>query len=445
VSKLGLLGEAGYAPGHLRYVSGCAAPNSYSYLRNTLFLEGYSLQKLSSQERILRTVASQPVDRIPIHAPIRWDPLTPEPDLNDWKAQPNYQQLIALADQHCDFLCTVDIPEAVPLIDSLHGQGHQFGMATGIFDRRFFLTPPEYVEAFERGDRNGRDYERYRVWTPKGDLTTTDAVTPGVDTVWSLEYLIKDTEDVEKILSIPYRFDPPDVSSFVAARDRLGDRGVTLCFVTSPLVMVSRLMDFQQFLMWTITERPLIDRLINIAYERLAERLRYVLDQGVGPIIRFGGCEQATPPMMPSRFFDEFIIKYESPLWKMVRQAGQIPWVHCHGKIATVIDKFVAQGVQLLDPVEPPPQGDIEFKEAKKRAAAGSMTLIGNIEMNLLETGTPDEVEAEVQKTICEGGKKHLILGASDYAISVVDDHLRDNIVRFIEAGVKYGTFNGNA
>lgn len=401
------------------------------------------MYNLSAQERILRTVAGQAVDRIPIYAPLRWNPLTPEPDPSDWKAQPNYQQLIVLAAQHCDFFGQVDIPESTPISDRLHGQGNQFGTATGIFDRRFLLTHPLYIEAFERGTRNGRDYERYKVRTPQGDLTATDGVTPGVDTVWSLEYLVKDTGDAEKILSIPYRFDPPDVTSFLAARDRLGDRGITYCFVTSPLVMVSRLMDFQQFLMWTMTERPLIDRLMSVAYERVAERLKYVLDQGVGPVIRFGGCEQATPPMMSPRFFDEFIMMYESPLWKMVREAGRIPWVHCHGKISTVIDKFVSAGVQLLDPVEPPPQGDIEMAEAKARAATGPMTLIGNIEMSLLETASPDEVEAAVEKAIGEGGKKHFILGTSDYAIAAVEDHLRDNIVRYIEAGVKYGAFRG--
>ena len=68
---------------------------------------------------------------------------------------------------------------------------------------------------------------------------------------------------------------------------------------------------------------------------------------------------------------------------------GKFPGSHCHGNISTVIDKIVGAGVQLLDPVEPPPQGDIEMKVAKERAAAGPMTLIGNIEMSALETESP--------------------------------------------------------
>lgn len=402
------------------------------------------MKKLSSEERILRTIAGQPVDRIPIFAPLGWNPLQPEPDPDDWKAQPNHKQLIPLVSENCDFYVTLPIPERVS-IGNLKENGSQHGMPTGIFDRRFFLIPPDYIEVLETGVRNGNKYTHYKVHTPKGDLTTTDTIVRGVDTVWTVEPLIKDVDDVEKILSVPYRFDLPDLSDFFAVRDKLGDRGMMVCFVSSPLVMVSRLMEFQKFFEWTLTERPMVERMIRIAHERVAERLQHVLERGVGPIIRFGGCEQATPPMMSPRFFDEFIIKYEGPLWTTVRDAGKILWVHCHGKISTVIDRFVDMGVQLLDPVEPHPQGDIEIAEAKKRAAVGPMTLIGNVEMSTLETCSVDQVEMEVRKAICEGGRKHLILGASDIALSAISDRLRENITRYIESGIKYGTFSSDA
>jgi uroporphyrinogen-III decarboxylase len=396
------------------------------------------MEKLSSHDRILRTIAGQPVDRIPIYSPIRWTPLAPEPEPGDWKAHPNHQALVSLASQWCDPFVKLAIPERIPLggIQDRWNSSH-----TGIFDRRFLMIPPECVQVVEDGERAGRRVTRYRVNTPKGDLTTTEAVTPGVDTIWMLEPLIKDVEDAEKILAVPYRFDPPDLTSFLADKDKLGDRGVTVLVVSSPLVMVSRMMDFQTFLEWTITERSLIDRMMRVAQERTIERLQYALQNGAGPLIRFSGCEQATPPMMSNRFFDGFIVKYEAPLWQITRDAGRIVSVHCHGKVATIIDKFVDLGVQVLDPVEPPPQGDIEIGEAKKRAARGPMTLIGNVELSMLQSCSVDQVEREVRRAICEGGRQYFILGASSLLCSAVDDHLRDNITRFIEAGIKYGSF----
>ncbi len=398
--------------------------------------------KLSSQERILRTVAGQAVDRIPIFAPIPWNPLAPEPRPDSWKAQPLYRDLIPLVAETCDFFVHLDIAEPVPIGNPGGGETIRGIPAGSIFDRRFFLAHPKNIKIVEDRVENGRACTRYRVHTPQGDLTTTDVMPLDTDTVWTTEPLVKDTDDAKKILAAPYRFDPPELDGYRAERDRLGDQGVAVCFVTSPLVMISRMMDFEQMFEWTITERPLFERLLGVVQERLAERLRWALDNGVGPIFRFGGCEQATPPMMSNRFFDEIILRYEAPLWRMVREAGRILWVHCHGRVATVLDRFVEQGVQLLDPVEPPPQGDIEIGVAKARAAAGSMTLIGNVEMSDLQLATPDQIRSKVRAAIGQDDRRYFILGASDVAGAALDNRLYDNIVTFIEAGRDYGTLD---
>ncbi len=395
------------------------------------------MEKLSSRERILRTIAGKPVDHVPLFAPIAWNPLTPEPVPPDWKAQPNYQHLVTLAKQHCDFFAQLEIPERTPLRNLKQGYGMQ-GIPEGIFDRRFFLAPPDCVEVCGEEMRAGTRLIRYRVHTPRGVLTTTDAVRAGEDTVWEFEPLIKDVDDAEKLVALPHRFDPPDLAKYFAQREQLGERGVAVCFVSSPVVMVSRLTGFQKFLEWTITERALLDRMFRIIQERIAERLQFALDRGAGPIFRFGGSEQATPPMMSAHGFDHFVLGYEQPLWQRVRQAGKIVWVHCHGKVGTVIEKFRDGGAQLLDPVEPPPQGNIEIADAKARARAGPLTLIGNIEFSALQNDTPDQIETQVRRAIQDGGTPHLILGASAEIISAVDDRLRDNVVRFIEAGIKY-------
>lgn len=398
------------------------------------------MEKLASKERILRTVAGQPVDRVPIFAPVPWHPLAPEPDPKNWKAWPNYQRLLPLVAEHCDFFVHLDVAERVPIGNPGGGEvrGHPSG---SIFDRRFFLAHPENIRVIEDRLENGRAITRYKVHTPKGDLTTTDVRFLDVDTVWTTEPLIKDVRDADKILSVSSRFDPPDLTAYVAERDRLGDRGAPVCFFSSPLVMISRMMEFQQLLEWTITERPLLDTMLRIIQERLSERLHWALEHGVGPFFRFGGSEQSTPPMMSKRFFEQFVIGYEAPLWKMVREAGGIVWVHCHGKVATVLNRFMENGVQMLDPVEPPPQGDITIKEAKARAAAGPLTLVGNVEMSDLQNGTPELIERLVREAICEGGRKHLIMGTSEVTVSAVNDQLRDNIIAYLETAARYAPF----
>jgi hypothetical protein len=400
-----------------------------------------SVTTMTSRERILRTIAAKPVDRVPIFAPLPWHPLQPAPEPGDWHTARNYQALVARAAEVCDFFVQLEIPERTPFRNARKAYALG-GVPEGIFDRRFLLVPPENVELQSATAHDGTTEYRYAVHTPRGALTTVEAIRPGEDTVWEIEPLVKSAEDAESLLAVPYRFDKPDMSSYYARRAELGERGVAVCFISSPLVMVSRLTGFQTFLEWTVTEKSLVERLIRTAQERVAERLQYVLANDAGPIFRFGGSEQATPPMMSGRAFDRYIVGYEGPLWEMVRAAGRIVWVHCHGRVRTVIDKFVDGGVQVMDPTEPPPQGDIEIGEAKRLAARGPMTLVGNIEFSELESRTPDEIAEQVRRAIEDGGKQRIILGASAEVIAGVSDRLRDNILAFIDAGLRYGVMD---
>ena len=152
----------------------------------------------------------------------------------------------------------------------------------------------------------------------------------------------------------------------------------------------------------------------------------------------FGGSEQATPPMMSPRMYDALVAKYDGPLFELVHQHDCYVHVHCHGKISGILDRLVELGVDLLNPVEPPPQGDIEMGEAKRRVD-GRITLMGNIEFRDLEFAEPDEIEKKVRHAIEDGGKKHTILYPSARGITDVSERYRENAIRYIEAGLKYG------
>jgi hypothetical protein len=66
---------------------------------------------------------------------------------------------------------------------------------------------------------------------------------------------------------------------------------------------------------------------------------------------------------------------------------------------------------------------------------------MGNIEFVDLEFATPGQIEEKVKRALCEGGLQHTILYPSATAISRLSDAHRDNAIRYIEAGVKYGRF----
>jgi len=362
------------------------------------------------------------VDRVPIIAPIPWSPLWRIRDRwpTDWRASPNFRTVWPLAEEHCDAMVRIPLGTT--------------------FDYRYLFVPDEYIEPEEPEGSDGHFRRRTIVRTPRGELGTVEEWDVGVGTVWCTEPLLKDRKDVGRILSVPYRFSPPDLSAFHELRDDVGDRAVPVVKLYTPILCVSRLLGFHRFLEWCVAERDVINRLVRTAFERTRERLQWLLEAGVGPIFRIGGSEQAIPPVMSPRLYDELVAGYDVELIDMIHRYGCLAHVHCHGKISGILDKLVEMGADALDPVEPPPHGDIEMGEAKRRVAGG-ITLFGNIEFQDLEFAGPEEIEVKVKRAILDGGKEHTVLYTSATAISALSDRHRENAIRYIEAGLRYGRF----
>lgn len=378
---------------------------------------------LTSRERLLRCAKGEPVDRVPISPPVSFSPLAwaeKGPDAAPLR-DPLWPEVAEACAEHCD--CMVGI-------------GGPIGQ---LFDRRFLLTPAKHIERLpvEQGDE--WQVVRHVVHTPQGDLTTTDKTQAGVQTAWYTEPLVKTVEDAEALLSVPYEFDAPDLSPCREHMETVGGVGLTEFSVSTPLVSVSRLMHFDQLLLWCHTERELVHRLLRAMCDRVELGLRYALEQGLGPVVWFGGSEQATPPMMGPAMYDEFMVAYDGRLMELVHQHGGLVHVHCHGKISGILDRLLDMGVDMLDPVEPPPDGDITMLEAKERAA-GRLTLLGNIEFRELEFSTPRRIDELVKRAILDGGTERVYLCPSATPIERLTPQYRDNALAYIEAGVKYGS-----
>jgi uroporphyrinogen-III decarboxylase len=108
------------------------------------------------------------------------------------------------------------------------------------------------------------------------------------------------------------------------------------------------------------------------------------------------GVEVATPPMLSPAAFAELVTPYESALVRMIRDAGHLSAIHCHGRVGRVLDQFLEIGVQALEPLEPPPQGDIPLEQALE-AVEGRICLMGYVQDQDLYRAEPDEIRAKVR------------------------------------------------
>ncbi len=375
--------------------------------------------QLTHKQRVLRCTGWQPYDRVPIHSPIPFDPdAWSEGRLAPWQDHPNYRRVAEVVADHCTH----------------PGRYRSVG---ALFSRAYMLIPEEHVER-SREQRDGSVLTTTVVHTPKGDLTSLQRSDRDVHTAWMLEPLVKTEADAEAILSVPFEPDLPDPEPFERERRAWGERGLIELSVSTPLVCVSNMMHFDTFLEWTASNRPLIERMIGTVYERIHVRLEHLLRAGVIECIWLGGSEQATPPMMSRAFYEQLVVRYDGPLIELAKSHGALVHVHCHGKIGGVIDLMMEMGADMTDPVEPPPDGDIDFAEAKRRCRR-RMVLMGNIELRHLEYCTSSEIDEMVRRAIVEGGREGMMLYPSAVPLTWMSDNVSDNCLQYMESALKYG------
>ena len=296
-------------------------------------------------------------------------------------------------------------------------------------------TATETVGEFERTTRICH--------TPKGDLRTISQRTADVYTTWQVEHWCKSLADVDRALSVPYQPADYDASDLARVRAELGDHGLVMASVGDPAYLSAELMSFQDYMMWVFQETEHFARAVAIVAERVLENLRRQLDCCVLDLYRIVGPEYFTPPYLSPAMFRRFVVPHVTEMTRLIHSRGAKVLLHCHGKIGRVLDYILETGCDGIDPCEPPPDGDIELREVKRRCHARGVSVWGNIELKLLEQGTPAEVRAEVRKIMDQakaGGGFVLMPTAAPIKIPL-SPNTEANYRAFIEAGLEFGRY----
>ena len=160
-------------------------------------------------------------------------------------------------------------------------------------------------------------------------------------------------------------------------------------------------------------------------------------------LYRIVGPENFTPLYLPPAMFRRFVVPHVTEMTRLIHARGGKVRLHCHGKMARVLDMILETGCDGIDPCEPPPDGDIALDEVKRRCHARGVSVWGNIELKLLEHGTPAQVRAEVRKIMGQakdGGG--LVLMPTAAPINVpLSTQTEANHQAFIQAGFEFGGY----
>jgi hypothetical protein len=251
--------------------------------------------------------------------------------------------------------------------------------------------------------------------TPKGVLRTRQVHTR--DASWVEEHLVKDLDDIERLLSIPYSPPAFDVDAYWAWERHLGDQGLVALGMPSAFRFCLGILGSQPLYTWMADDITLIERLVATMNERLAVYVEACCEKGVRSFW-MGGSEHCGPGVVHPRTFRRLITPYDTRIVAIMHRYGGVVNYHTHGKLRDILNEIAAIGVDVMSPIETGLRGDVTLAETKARVG-DRICLKGNLDdMAFLSLSTAEEVRAAAEDCLAqaaEGGG--YILSGTDAGI----------------------------
>ncbi len=105
-------------------------------------------------------------------------------------------------------------------------------------------------------------------------------------------------------------------------------------------------------------------------------------------------------PFYSRTMFADFVAPYLEQLITAYRQMGFYTIKHTDGAIMPILDMIVECGPHAIHSLDP--QGGVDLAEVK-RLYGHRVALCGNVNCSLLDTGTKEQIQADVRRSLREG------------------------------------------
>ena len=355
-------------------------------------------------------------DRVPIN--IRgvraWDA--------EWVAtrDVSYRPLIAAVEEHCD---------VIPVAGVGGADAHFLTSATAEITETLIIDAGDW------------DIHRTTIHTPKGDLSQDYWVSKLGDLPLTKKHFVVTPADAERVLSVQYAIPELDLSPYFELRAAWPDNCV-MCWCPQAGELVHDLLGTETFAYWWIEHRELLFALRAGFQERALAVLEAMLRAGVGPVLATNGVEQVAPPIHSAVTYRAFALPPFREMCRRIHGAGCLLHVHCHNRVSALLEDFAGVGVDVLHPLEPPPMGDVELADAKRRVG-GRICLEGNIQIGELYAAPTERVVALVTEAVRAGkpGRGFILCPSASPYTETLSHQTVANYLAMIETAVKLGNY----
>ncbi len=261
----------------------------------------------------------------------------------------------------------------------------------------------QFFKSIDWEDGNSR-YTKVEIHIAGRVLTQVNRRDRDVATSWCLEHFIKAKDDLLAYLELPDEIfaREVDITPLVQEDKRIGDRGIVMVDTGDPICAAAPLFSMEDYTVFAFTERELFHRLMEKVARPLWQITETVAREFSGHLWRIYGPEYAGEPYLPNQLFEEYVVRYTGPMVQSIRRYGGFPRIHCHGRIRNLLPYFVSMGATGTDPIEPPPQGDVELRYVRQTYGK-DLVLFGNLECSDIEMKSPAAFEKICAQSIQDG------------------------------------------
>jgi len=344
---------------------------------------------MTPRERLMATLKGEKVDRPAVSfyeiGGFNIDP--DDPDKYNVYNSASWKPLLELANRHTDI---------IRLASPVRADSHSSWSGNSKADNQI-VERSEWEEGDDRFSRL-----TYHINDKK--LTSLTRRNKDIDTVWTIEHLLKNIDDVKTFLQIPDEIfeEQIDVEPLFEQETELGDKGILMVDTEDPLCAVATLFSMDDFTVFAFTEQDLCHQLIEKHARYIYHRTEQVSREFPGRLWRIYGPEFASEPFLPPHLFEEYVVRYDQSMVEMIQRYNGFVRLHSHGNIKGILNHIAGMNVDAIDPIEPPPQGDVDLEYVRQNYGH-QMVLFGNLEISDIENMPSDKFRKVVRRSIKEG------------------------------------------
>ncbi len=247
---------------------------------------------------------------------------------------------------------------------------------------------------------------------------------------WYGDGLIKSRDDL-KLMEFP---DPYNDALYEPAAEFLKHKGeyAACAHVKLGIMPCWQSMGFETFAYALYDDLELVCEVLDRFANWSGVVIEKLVEMDFDFLWAFDDIAHKTGPIFSPKMFRELLL----PRIKPVAEKITIPWIyHSDGNLMPIIEPWLSLGMSGMHPLEP---GSMDIEQLKSDYG-DRICLVGNINIDTLCLGTPDEVKEEVREKIrklATGGG--YIVSSSN---SIPDYAEAENVLAMTEAIYEYGKY----